>query len=453
MISKSLFDRKSTTTNVLLGIFAGVLSVFSPGSLFFLLLCLFLIFLLNWLLPKEESRFLIKIIIFGMITRIILLLAVTFVYAYFNKWIYYPDGSRAIGFFGDSALHTVRGWWVEQYLEGKPLNQIVHNVLNNPYGHSGYLYILAFFYFLFGFSPISVTLINCAASVATGIILYYIVKEISGTPAARIACCLAIFFPSLVLWSIINLKDSVFIFLTVSAFWCFIKFLKIKRIIYLIILLTVLVLQNTIRKYTLIPSLGVFLFGLLLATKKKRDIIFLICILILLNIFFFKFDLRQFAIRLIEYHRGVISSGGFTYRIFDNWFYLPNSQAGKLTNLEISVGFLKSWFHFFLEPFPWKVSSSLSVISLPQILLWYALLPFALIGVFFNLNGNIRQSVVFIIYFFVFGSILALSGGNIGTDFRFRDLLTPIVIIFSSIGICFILKIDSKLPDITKVKP
>jgi hypothetical protein len=33
------------------------------------------------------------------------------------------------------------------------------------------------------------------------------------------------------------------------------------------------------------------------------------------------------------------------------------------------------------------------------------------------------------------GSIFALTGGNIGTDFRFRDMFTPIIILFSVTGL------------------
>ncbi|UCB56952.1 MAG: glycosyltransferase family 39 protein [Candidatus Omnitrophota bacterium] len=393
--------------------------------------------------PKEDRVFLTKIFIAGILVRVLLLTSAHFIYAFLDKWEYYYENMRAIRLFGDSAFTTVRSWWIAQYFSGTPLKDLVFQSTFGDYGHSGYLYIMGLYYYLFGFSPVSVSLINCIASVLTGILFYFMAKEIAGIKQAKIVASLVIFFPSLILWSITNLKDSMFIFFTAVILWAFMQVTIIKKNGYLILLIAAAFLQASFRKYIFIPTIAILGLSYLIM-KKKTKYILLVASVLIVTLLVTKFDLREPIYKLIGYHRGVVHSGGFVYRLFDDWIYQRGSPIAELSNLSIIKGLFKGWFHFLLEPFPWKISSTFSILAFPQMIVWYFLLPFSIIGLFFQLRHNWQKSLVFIMYFLSIGSILILTGGNVGTDFRFRDILTSIFILFAGIGICRIFCLEQK---------
>lgn len=74
------------------------------------------------------------------------------------------------------------------------------------------------------------------------------------------------------------------------------------------------------------------------------------------------------------------------------------------------------------------------MLAYSQMCIWYILVLFAAAGFIFSLRrGFFKAGFIFIAYFFVMLSILAVTGGNIGTLFRMRDVITPIVLIFASL--------------------
>jgi hypothetical protein len=137
----------------------------------------------------------------------------------------------------------------------------------------------------------------------------------------------------------------------------------------------------------------------------------------------------------VNYNKGVVNTGGFVYRIYADWVYADNSNPALVSNGEMFRAALKGWQHFFLEPFPWKMSSPLSVSAFPQMVIWYIMLLFSIAGAFVQLRRNRKMGQALLAFFLLVGTIFAMTGGNIGTDFRIRDTLTPLIILFAAIGL------------------
>ena len=424
-----------------LGLFSGVLNFFSPGSLFIFFLAMFLIFAIRLFAGQDERAFLARLFIFGITLRIILSLAIKFILMLQGKWMYFSEGARLATPFGDAGFNTIVGWWTAQYVSGEPLSDYLLRVVDlgiGEYGWSGYLYIVSLFHCLFGFSPVSVVFINCIISASTGIIYYFIAKKIAGVNAARITAIFIIFFPSLIIWSSTNLKEPLFIFLTGVILWQFLQLLEKNKIKirYLILIILALMLQFTIRRWILWPTLLTLGICYLVMKQKLKIMHILLCVIVLLNISpIFQDKLDEIKGKVINYHYGVISTGGHFYRIYDDWVYQLEIPNTAVPYSQVFKGYLKGWLHFFLEPFPWHISSKLSLISYPQMLIWYFLIPFSALGVLLQLRYNSNKSLVLVVYFLIIGSVLALTGGNIGTVFRHRDVLTPLFLTFASLGL------------------
>ena len=86
-------------------------------------------------------------------------------------------------------------------------------------------------------------------------------------------------------------------------------------------------------------------------------------------------------------------------------------------------------------PFPWTINSLRQVITLPELLVWWALFPMLIKGYWFAIRRRLRMS--FAICIFTLGLTLAyaLYQSNVGTAYRHRAQLYVFFFIFMSIGL------------------
>jgi hypothetical protein len=97
--------------------------------------------------------------------------------------------------------------------------------------------------------------------------------------------------------------------------------------------------------------------------------------------------------------------------------------------------YLKGWGHILVDPVPWKTRSLLSLAAAPQMALWYLFMAVAGLGIWRVLRRHPVLAVALAFHLLCLGSVVVLGGGNVGTDFRMRDMLTPLVLSLSAIGL------------------
>lgn len=88
-----------------------------------------------------------------------------------------------------------------------------------------------------------------------------------------------------------------------------------------------------------------------------------------------------------------------------------------------------------LVPFPWKIYSLRQLLSIPQTIVWYILIPFIIIGITVAIRFKIWQNFAILTYLFIITSVYALVEGNVGSAFRHRDLVLPFYLIYAAVGI------------------
>ena len=422
---------------IAIGILFGIISVLSPGTIFDLILVCVIAFIIYRFPEPRENLFLTKLFISGLALRVVLLIVVQIILIYKGRW-FESYGDKAVFLFGDDGWYTARSWWIAQHVSGVKLDLIQFNNAFGAYGYSFYLYIAAFFYYLFGFSPVSSIFLNCIVSVLTGIVYYFITKEISSERSARVAAVVTVFYPSLVIWSIANLKDTVFIFFVGIILLAFARFTIHGKVVDMLLFLAALFALFLIR-----PHLNLFIFAIIawasmsyLLIKIRMKVAYLVAAVLIVSLswplLYPKFAAERTV--LINYQRGAAGKG-ICYRIYDDWVYHPDANLGSLTNFELLKGTSKGLLHFFMEPFPWKTGSRSSLLTIPYMTAWYLMLLFAVVGVFIPSKYNNKITYALAAFFVCMGSIFALTGGNIGTIFRIRDMFTPLVIVFASIGL------------------
>jgi hypothetical protein len=437
---------------VIIGVILAILLSVSPGGFFILALAGAAVSLIYLFVERKERNFILGIFFTGLGARIILTLVASS-WAIFSgrllncAWRGCPDYSAPC-IIGDSGYYTLRALFTSMYWQGEPLSYYtIVSVVKYLYGFNGFIYILARFFDIFGYSPISSRFINCFLGALIAIIVYSTVKNIFDERPARLAAILAAFFPSVFLWSITNLRDIAVIFAICLMLWSLVKFQKKGNIWYLIITALSLWAQAFINygyrmQFLFIGILVVsfYVFYLFISNLLLRK--WIVCLLVIFIIgaglgFTQRAQVQSNIKRAIQkaylFHGGIVATRGISYKLLPDKFY-EDMETLNYNDFFKMLG--KGWLHIMLEPLPWRAQSRAMLFTFPQMLLWYFLIPFAVLGMGISARYRFKESVVLIAYFLIMTSALALTGGNVGTIFRHRDIITPVLLIFSSVGLC-----------------
>ena len=387
--------------------------------------------LISVLLIKNNNKFLVNLFLVVFLLKILISLLL------FNSIFLY----KGTGLLGDTWSYSESGYsMLQMWLNGiKNIDEITGNMMKiTTSGNLGsYDFWNAIVYYFTGKSPLSLIFINCLASSLTVIFIYYITKQLYNEKAAQISAILTAFWPSLFAWSIQNLKEPLSIFLITILIWAILQ-LKIKFRFYLLFLI---ILSSIALKELRMVSFFMFYIVILpisltLFLWKKNKVLFMFLIVsigliiaIIINHYFMKFlPQNQSSFSLFEYIYKMR-----TYRAYGNTAFLSNLD---ITNPAIFMFFVPialsvAW----LAPFPWQIGSVSQITAIPEMLLYYALLPAMFLGWGFIMRYKIKEGGVIVLYIFIMMLVLAFIEGNIGTLFRHRAMVLPFMFVLIGIGL------------------
>lgn len=443
---------------MLAGILLGSIIYFSPGSIMVFIFLAFFVFFANRIPDLEERRFLLRLFFIAFGTRILVtLLLMSAAVLAGHVLSYYPrldvPDYATPSWLDDSGYYTLRAQYTSMYWLGKPLSSFtMTGLVHNLYGITGMVKILAVYFNVFGYGPVSSHFINCFLGSITAVVAYYIAREIFNRKSARITAWFVVFFPSSLLWSTTNLKETGFVLFVYLMLYSAIRLAKTARWRYAFFVGFSILGQSFFRSgYKEIPYICiavivtyfVFLFIVRMDARGMVFVVLLICAFTLFAGYSIRGRINNLSQRVAEQaivrHAGMLSETdeeGKAYRLLSQEQLSRRSISPvELVNM-ITLGFL----NFMLQPLPWQSESLSMFFSVPQMLLWYVLLFFFVIGIFVSLRYRIKESAVLLVYFIFISLILGATGGNIGTTFRFRDVIAPIVIIFAVAGIMFVFR-------------
>lgn len=424
--------------NIFTGCSLGIAYFLSPGG-FCVIMCTLIITIVMaqkfWHTP--DGRFLLILFSIAFFFRVISVLIIDS-FLYLTGMLYQHVGTKVAGIWGDSNLYTVRSWFMVTLADNPKL---FYNYFSSGYGHGGHLYILSLFHHIFGFSPTSSKLINCFLGAFNGVIAYGIGYHLSGKQSAKIFAVLTVAFPSLFFWSISNLKDVPFITLTLLTIYSLILFKKKPKARFPALILLCLFLQYQLRINMSVPLIPVSLFAVIwifLRSRVNKAVFSIItCLLILFKAHSYS-DINLAALNfvktMLKKHVAMVLEGGIPYYLLPAHYY-PAADFSNITFTEIAATFVKGWYYLLFSPFPWKISSASQAVSLPQMIIWYFLMIMAISGIFIGIKKNplIISAVLF--YIFIMGTLISLADGNVGTLFRHRDMISPLVMLLSAISL------------------
>ena len=300
----------------------------------------------------------------------------------------------------------------------------------------GMNYIVAAIYYILGKNMFAAQSFCGVIGAATAPMVYFCAKKLfSNNRIAKTSAFAVAFFPSFIIWSGQLLKDGLVIFLLVVAITMVLEIQE--KISYLAILILILSLFGiiTLRFYIFymvaIAVVGSFVVGV---SHNSTSI--------------FRRAAALVVIGLGLTYLGVIRNASSD---FDRYADLESVQRSRMdlarsaesgfnedadvstaegAILTIPIGLA----YLMLAPFPWQISNLRQAITLPEVLLWWAMIPLLIFGIVYAIRHRLRSTFPVLFFSFVLTLAYSIFQGNVGTAYRQRTQIQVFLFIFIAVG-------------------
>lgn len=354
-------------------------------------------------------------------------------------------GKGGAAFQDDWAFHTM-AWLQAQVWQGK-LEGLPEPYASYAAGYmqasSTYWRLMAAVYFLLGPSLLSAKIINSLLGSLIIVPIFEMARHLFGGRAARVAAVLTAFFPSLLLWSLLTLRDAPALFLVSLVIWGAMRFQRAMQ-----------------------PSDAVLAWLPLALLGHTKPLSFVLLSWLSPAAVFIGAR-ETMTRRLLGGLAFAVAAAALTYWAgygVMGWGYLSGVRPGDLERARElrAAGAASAYFcppdseetrasqlvflrrelrclpiglaHVIAAPFPWASTTWAQRLAIPEMLAWYVLMGLALYG-FFSFSGAKGRSLFLVVaYLGMVVLAMALTEGNVGTVFRHRAMIVPFVMMFSAAG-------------------
>lgn len=250
---------------------------------------------------------------------------------------------------------------------------------------------------------------------------------------ARWASVLVLFFPSLVLWSVLNIREAPTIFAVVLTVFFFERFQVQPRARDLLFAAASLLALLVLREYMMI--LVGFAAGAGVMMGRSRSPVaslgggaaLLVAATFVLQSAGVGASLAEEpSLERVQYLREDLGRGA---RSAFGQDADVSTVGGAITYLPTGLAY------FLLAPFPWSATGALQRITLPESLAWYGLLACALWGIRLAVKHDLRRWTIPLAVLITVTFAYALVEGNVGTAYRHRAQVLPLFFLFTAVGL------------------
>lgn len=425
------------------GLILGLMICLTPAlSIFLLVVAVFSFYIVsNKDFDHSEKTFLSSLFIGGILIRLVLLLLIH----YGLIWRGFCPGVPANWF--DVTEGSI---FFDEHNFVTAAREVANGTgdIRQYYFTNAHLYILSCLYRLFGYDPIIGKLINCLLGAVSAIIIYMLGRTVFDRRTASIATLLVMFYPSFILWSITNLRESLMMFLIILFILMIVRWYRKFGFITLFIGIIITLFLGEVRRHYACVYAGVLIFTVFFKfiQSRERKLRRFFCVLLFPGMMLFAFmqsqDIKSASGRIIgqivrQQHANATASAEAS----GNYFLFTDEETiteGKsLSFLGSLRAFSKGMFYFLLAPFPWSSSNCLSLFASTQQFLWFIAIPFIYIGIVSVLKERNILGVLILFLLVINTFILAFTEGNVGTLFRHRDVFLPLYFLIAGKGLTY----------------
>jgi hypothetical protein len=393
-------------------------------------------------LDAEERRIVIGILVVAAVTR---LAVVGGLFAYTDHQSV-PFGSL----FGDEEYFKRRSLWLRSMALHVDISVADRVYATDEYSDTSYLYLLALIQILVGDAPYGVHAFSILLYLVGAVILFRFMRESFGSAPALLSFVFVLFLPSLFLWSVSALRESIHFMLTVIAIVGGVGVANgsrrlTHRIAWAVVAIGATVALRDLRagSMVIVAASVIFAVGAGVLTRYPRLLtLAAVTAAIVISVAVTRPAVQARVVSTVRtgamIHQGHVFTPGLHYKLLDPRFYLERNM-GMMDSLTLEEGarfVLRALVAAVVVPLPWQADSRLIQVYLPEQLFWYALVLLFPFGVVIGWRYARMQTLVFTAYVVFMGTAIALNSGNVGTLIRHRGLLWPFVICVASVAVC-----------------
>jgi len=331
------------------------------------------------------------------------------------------------GYFAPDEAATVLA--ASNYLANTPSSPVAHG--------QGWVFFNILVFRLFGSQPMLPRLWNCVVGAVTPLLGYALARGFGAAArGARWTAFLIAFFPSLVLWSTLNLHDVDAYFMILIAFLITMRLQADLRWWHIVAVGLSICAMYLLRIFSDSALLIAVVSGLLVSRVRVP---------------------RSIAVRMAGAAAGAIVvsiAGALVFPRVGQLIY-GRTGLGRLADIRRSLAsgarsavdvdpglqslggvlaFLPfALVDFFLRPFPWERGSSLNLLTRPEVVLYYLLLPLVILGIVVTVRKAAMRAIPSLVFLAITGVGYALVISNLGTIYRERDEL--LIVMFTFVGV------------------
>ena len=303
--------------------------------------------------------------------------------------------------------------------------------------------------FLLGYHPVTLFFLNGLFGAWTAVLTYWIAGFYLNEKSARCAGILVGCWPSLFLWSTQNLKEPMTILLLLLSIFFFVVPLRRWRLA-----VRAAGIGTSFLLQVLNPFIGpLFWISTILMYLFSRRFLRRLCLgtavllIFLVVTGFGKESLQKVGQQVdhILFGRPVFEIAVTPDRFAEMVEYLRQVRTWDARTPffgHVQLNTIKKLFSFLpigiaailVMPFPWAARSAGEMLGSLDMLIWYPLLFFALRGSLRSMFGSYGQKIIFCSCLLICGS-LAILEGNMGTLFRHRAAVWPMLLFFVAAGL------------------
>ncbi|MES1255564.1 MAG: hypothetical protein ABUS56_08150 [Acidobacteriota bacterium] len=355
-----------------------------------------------------------------------------------------PHHLVSFPFDGDGWYMKQRSIWIRNVWLGVPLDPVDFNRAFEAYGWTSYIYVLAYLQYLLGPGPYAVHLFNVGCFTGGAVMLARMVRSAYGPIAGAASLALTLFLPTLFMWSVSALKESLYFILLVAALVGLLQATRgtgrARRAAGAVLLFAAVLVLNTIRHGTMVIVVAALAFAMVGAFLVRRPYLLLVTALVVPLVAMRLAERPPIQARLLaqvrtsaNLHIGNVHTEGHGYKLLDQRFY-SGDPLGSMTWPEAQRFVGRAFVAFVLVPLPWQVTSLSEVLFIPQQMIWYVLVVLAAVGVVAGCRRDVFTTCLFVGMCAAGAAAIAPNEGNIGTMVRHRDGVVPFVVCLSAIG-------------------
>ncbi|MCC7104098.1 MAG: glycosyltransferase family 39 protein [Chloroflexi bacterium] len=313
-----------------------------------------------------------------------------------------------------------------------------------------YTYLIAFVYYFLGHSLLAAKMLNPLFGALAAVLTYGLAREMYGRQAARISSLLAAFFPSLLVWSAVNLKDTLAMMIAVAVVYATLVYARRRSWWAFAIAVGGLLSMENLRP----PAFFILAYLMPLAVLlvhgsgwrehwRQKLLLALPAAVAVFLVFQVTHNLKG--------GWNLLSPKSITNAEWARWIGARSADSvldpelGKPTKsdeaeiVRRNIEYLPRGVYYVLTaPLPWEARSSNSRAVIPEMLLWYVLLVLAIVGLLASVRSRWRELFMPLGFSAGWIAALALNEGNAGNLFRHRAQLMPFVFVVSAVGLVWL---------------